>query len=623
MGVDFVAPTLFVGSFRIPISGSISSSLRGLTPRWNSRSVSCGWSSRRWMSMTMGSIGTEPSGPSSTSTKTEVNTVWNSLNFDNSFVRELPGDRNETNHVRQVMGAAYSRVQPTPAWRDAPELEGTDNEESPVEPVLVAWSKPVAEILGLDSTRNLCENQELVKVLGGVEVAPGMEPFAQCYGGHQFGSWAGQLGDGRAITLAEIVNSKGERWEIQLKGAGRTPYSRFADGRAVLRSSIREFLCSEAMSGLGIPTTRALSLVETKVGVVRDQFYNGNPRVEPGAIVCRVAPSFLRLGSFELPASRGDIGLLTKLADYAILTHFPDLLEKGQPQKTYAAFLQEVIRRTCRMIAQWQGVGFVHGVANTDNYSILGLTIDYGPYGFLDAYVPQYTPNTTDLPGRRYCYEKQPIVGQWNMLMFAQALIPLTGIDLAQEALNSYREFYQEEYASVMRKKLGLEKWNDEKDSKFLDELLNNMKADALDFTNFWRNLSRLYLSHRSDSKDLLSVMGNVFDKVKEASRRQKWDSILRAYLDRVSENKQPDSLRREAMNRVNPKFILRNYLAQVAIEQAELGEYSELEKLYMVLQNPFEEHEDLEDGRLAERFTQEPPTWASRPGVCVNSCSS
>jgi uncharacterized protein YdiU (UPF0061 family) len=250
-----------------------------------------------------------------------------------------------------------------------------------------------------------------------------MRPYAARYGGHQFGVWAGQLGDGRAITLGELMPRPGERWELQLKGAGRTPYSRTADGRAVLRSSVREFLCSEAMHFLGVPTTRALSLVATGDIVVRDMFYDGNPMPEPGAVVCRVAPSFVRFGNFEIHASRGENELLQRLADYIITEHFKEL---GPPTpEVYKLWFEEVCRRTGVMIAHWMRVGFVHGVMNTDNMSILGLTIDYGPYGWLEGYDPAWTPNTTDLPGRRYAYGRQPDVAAWNLARLANALGPL------------------------------------------------------------------------------------------------------------------------------------------------------------------------------------------------------
>ena len=263
----------------------------------------------------------------------------------------------------------------------------------------------------------------VAEVLGGNRVLPGMQPYAARYGGHQFGHWAGQLGDGRAITLGEVVGPDGARQDLQLKGAGPTPYSRTADGRAVLRSSVREFMCSEAMHHLGVPTTRALSLVSTGESVVRDMFYDGHPQAEPGAIVCRVAPSFVRFGNFEILAAHQELDALKRLADYVIATHFPEL---GAPSaEAYARWFEEICRRTAVMIAEWMRVGFVHGVMNTDNMSILGLTIDYGPYGWLEGFDPGWTPNTTDAGGRRYRYGNQPQIAQWNLVRLANALFPL------------------------------------------------------------------------------------------------------------------------------------------------------------------------------------------------------
>ena len=303
------------------------------------------------------------------------------LRFENAFVHELPGDAVRTNVPRQVRNACYTRVDPTPVRA----------------PRLLGWSEPLGETLGI--VRPPATGPE-ADVLGGSHVLPGMQPYAARYGGHQFGSWAGQLGDGRAITLGELIGADGNRHELQLKGAGRTPYSRTADGRAVLRSSVREFMCSEAMHFLGVPTTRALSLVGTGESVVRDMFYDGNPEPEPGAIVCRVAPSFVRFGNFEILAANGEITILKQLADYVIRLHYPEL---GAPSpETYAAWFEEICRRTGRLMADWMRVGFVHGVMNTDNMSILGLTIDYGPYGWLENYDPEWTPNTTDAQGRRY-----------------------------------------------------------------------------------------------------------------------------------------------------------------------------------------------------------------------------
>ena len=327
------------------------------------------------------------------------------LTFDNRFVRELPADPESGNYCRQVEGVCFSRVQP---------LQVT-------EPRLVACAREVSELLDLSGDPFL--SKDFAEVFSGNRILPGMDPYAMCYGGHQFGSWAGQLGDGRAINLGETVNRKGERWTLQLKGAGPTPYSRRADGLAVLRSSVREFLCSEAMYHLGVPTTRALSLVLTGEQVVRDMFYDGNPKEEPGAVVCRVAESFTRFGSFQIFSARGEIQVLQQLLDFTIRTDFPHL---GEPTKeVYVKWFEEVCRTTAEMIVHWMRVGFVHGVMNTDNMSILGLTIDYGPYGWLEDYDSNWTPNTTDAVGRRYCFGNQPQIALWNLAQLGNAMLPL------------------------------------------------------------------------------------------------------------------------------------------------------------------------------------------------------
>ena len=341
------------------------------------------------------------------------------VKFDNSFVRCLPGDPVTNNVPRPVRGACYTLVEPTPVRA----------------PRLLAWAEPVGEMLGILPPGS--PSGMAADVLGGNRILAGMQPYAARYGGHQFGHWAGQLGDGRAITLGEILRSDGRRFDLQLKGAGKTPYSRTADGRAVLRSSVREFLCSEAMHYLGVPTTRALSLVATGESVVRDMFYDGNPQAEMGAIVCRVAPSFIRFGSFEILAAQDEPDILKRLADYVIREHFPELPVPSisahsassavSAPSTYARWFEEICRRTGVMVAHWMRVGFVHGVMNTDNMSILGLTIDYGPYGWLEGFDFQWTPNTTDAEGRRYCYGNQPQIAMWNVVQLANALIPLVG----------------------------------------------------------------------------------------------------------------------------------------------------------------------------------------------------
>ncbi len=360
------------------------------------------------------------------------------LRFDNAFIRELPGDPEAGLRRRQVQGALYSHVDPT----------------SVAAPRLIAYSREVASLLGIDA--GFIASPEFAQIFGGNTLLKGMQPYAANYGGHQFGNWAGQLGDGRAITLGETINAAGERWELQLKGAGPTPYSRSADGRAVLRSSVREFLCSEAMHHLGVPTTRALSLVATGESVMRDMFYDGHPQPEPGAIVCRVASSFIRFGNFELPAARGDITLLNRLVDFTIQRDFPELVA-GNSERRRAEWFAQVCERTARMVAHWMRVGFVHGVMNTDNMSILGLTIDYGPYGWIDDFDPDWTPNTTDAQGRRYRFGHQAQIAHWNLACLAGALAPVfTSEDPLHAGLQTYVDTFTAADRGNIAAKLGL-----------------------------------------------------------------------------------------------------------------------------------------------------------------------
>ncbi|MDY0073605.1 MAG: YdiU family protein, partial [Thauera sp.] len=398
------------------------------------------------------------------------------LNFDNRFVRELPADALRTREVRQVHGAAYSLVEPTPVRA----------------PHLLAWSPEAAALLDL-SEQDVLSN-EFVDAFAGNRLLAGMEPFAACYGGHQFGHWAGQLGDGRAISLGEAINLRGERWELQLKGAGPTPYSRRADGRAVLRSSLREFLCSEAMHHLGVPTTRALCLIGSGEPVMRDMFYDGRPRPEPGAIVCRMAPSFLRFGNFELPTARGDHALLLQLVDFCIARDFPALAARGRDVvERRLRWFDEIVSRTAVLIAHWMRVGFVHGVMNTDNMSILGLTIDYGPYGWIDDYDPDWTPNTTDAEGRRYRFGTQAEVAHWNLWQLANAIYPAIEDASALEAvLNRFPERYQAEYRRQHQARLGLLQWQGESDDQLLADLYRLLQIAQLDLSIFFRLLARV-----------------------------------------------------------------------------------------------------------------------------------
>ncbi|CAA7407994.1 unnamed protein product [Spirodela intermedia] len=525
------------------------------------------------------------------------------LNWDHSFVRELPGDPRTDSTPREVVGACYSKISPS-AKVGKPEL--------------VAWSESVAELLELDPAE--FQRPDFPAIFSGASPLAGGLPYAQCYGGHQFGVWAGQLGDGRAITIGELVNSRGGRWELQLKGAGKTPYSRFADGLAVLRSSVREFLASEAMHGLGIPTTRALSLVTTGELVYRDMFYDGNPKQEPGAIVCRVSPSFLRFGSFQIHASRGGEhhGIVRLLADYAIRHHFPHLENTHESEASgnkYAEWAMEVAERTASLVAGWQGVGFTHGVLNTDNMSLLGLTIDYGPFGFLDAFDPSYTPNTTDLPGRRYCFANQPDVCLWNVAQFASTLsaAKLITEEEANQAMERYGDKFMEDYKSIMTRKLGLPQYNKELVSK----LLTNLSVDKVDYTNFFRRLSNLKAASADmDEKDLLAPLKAVLLDI-GPERKVAWISWVKSYVQELVSGSVPDEQRKAAMDAVNPKYVLRNYLCQSAIDAAEQGDYDELRRLLKVVQRPYDEQPGM------EKYARLPPAWAYRPGVAMLSCSS
>lgn len=516
------------------------------------------------------------------------------LRFDNRFVRELPGDPEAENHVRPVHGACYSRVQPTPVRS----------------PTLLAWSREVAQILGLDEAD--VRSAEFARVFGGNALLPGMAPYAACYGGHQFGNWAGQLGDGRAITLGESINARGERWELQLKGAGPTPYSRHADGRAVLRSSLREFLCSEAMHHLGVPTTRALSLVATGEQVVRDMLYDGNPRPEPGAVVCRVAPSFIRFGNFEIFASRGEEALLERLIDFTIARDFPALAAEPAPAARRIRWFEEVCRRTAVLVAHWMRVGFVHGVMNTDNMSILGLTIDYGPYGWIDDFDPQWTPNTTDLPGRRYCFARQPDVARWNLERLADALRPLFPDD---DALAGGIEAYDAAWSSAARAvfaaKFGWQDWRPG-DETLVGEAFDLLHAAEVDMTLFFRRLADVDLSAPTP-ETLASAC--YHPPQRHAAAFSDW---LRRYALRTGQEHRPPAARREAMNCANPCYVPRNYLAQQAIEHAEAGDTAFLEALLDTLRHPYDE----QPGRA--RFAALRPEWArTRPGCSMLSCSS
>jgi uncharacterized protein YdiU (UPF0061 family) len=475
------------------------------------------------------------------------------------------------------------------------------------------------------------------EVLAGNRILPGMEPYAARYGGHQFGHWAGQLGDGRAIILGEVVGPDGSRHELQLKGAGKTPYSRTADGRAVLRSSVREFLCSEAMHYLGIPTTRALSLVATGEHVVRDMFYDGNPRPETGAIVCRVSPSFVRFGNFEILAAQNELDVLKRLADYVIREHFPELrtplpaaLPAG-PSGVYASWFEEICRRTATLVAHWMRVGFVHGVMNTDNMSILGLTIDYGPYGWLEGFDFNWTPNTTDAQGRRYCFGNQPDIAYWNLARLGAALAPLIeDNDALERGLKIFGETFNYSWLGMLASKLGLSSLDHPEDDALVSDLFDLLQKVETDMTLFFRGLMELPVnvaeggidnSGRIEGDALPEPLRPAFYDEDQASAPEAASRLagwLRRYSDRVRLEKEPTVLRYQRMSQANPKYVLRNYLAQQAIEGLERGDGSVMARLMDVLRRPYDEQPEHEE--LAGRR----PEWArNKAGCSALSCSS
>ena len=516
------------------------------------------------------------------------------LRFDNRFIRELPGDDETGPRVREVRGAAWSAVMPTPV----------------AAPRLLAYSPELAEQLGLG--QDLLDSPDFARVFGGNALYDGMQPWAANYGGHQFGHWAGQLGDGRAISLGELLAPEGARWELQLKGAGRTPYSRGADGRAVLRSSIREFLCSEAMHHLGVPTTRALSLVATGDSVVRDMFYDGHPEAEPGAVVCRVAPSFLRFGSFELPASRGDVALLRQLVNLCIARDFPELDDAGEQR--YAAWFAQVCERTAVLVAHWMRVGFVHGVMNTDNLSILGLTIDYGPYGWVDDYDPDWTPNTTDAQGRRYRFGTQPQVAYWNLNRLAQALSPLfADVQPLQAGLAAYQATFVACTRRDVAAKLGLAA-ADDADLQLYQRWQQLMQDGGMDMTLAWRALMRI----DANAPDA-SVLAEVFyDAERQHAVQEPLQQWLQEYAARLRADPLPAAERVAKMGAANPLYVLRNWLAQEAIDRAEQGDLGGVHALQDVLRDPYTERPGL------EHYAGKRPAWADdRAGCSMLSCSS
>ncbi|MBL4831005.1 MAG: YdiU family protein [Aliivibrio sp.] len=541
------------------------------------------------------------------------------IEFDNRYIRALPADKNRDNYRRQVNHAAFSFVNPTHV----------------INPSLVAVSPNVAEMVGF--TEADCRSHDFVQLFSGNQLLDGMEPYALCYGGHQFGNWAGQLGDGRAINLGEAITPNSGHQILQLKGAGSTPYSRQADGLAVLRSSVREFLCSEAMYHLGIPTTRALSLCLSGEEVIRDMFYDGNRKPEPGAIVCRVSSSFTRFGSFQLPTSRGDKGLMKAMVEHCIRADFPILLSddekasKNLSEDVYLRWYQEVCDRTSVMVMHWMRVGFVHGVMNTDNMSIIGETIDYGPYGWIDNYDPDWTPNTTDAQGKRYRFETQPDIAMWNLFQLAKAIMPLFNKPQGlQHILDGFTEAYLTKWRSMMASKLGLKGSNGDQDEALFTDLEKLLTRVETDMTLFYRQLAKLDLHVENAEFEHWyplfkvcfyqpeSVTGTEKENKVALQYQHAFSAWLTRYIDRSTGEHATTEQRQASMNSVNPKYVLRNYLAQQAIEKAERGDYSEIERLQTLLTHPYDEQPEFES------YAEKRPEWARHKAGCsALSCSS
>jgi uncharacterized protein YdiU (UPF0061 family) len=483
------------------------------------------------------------------------------LPFDNTYAR---------------LGVPFGRrVEPTPLLR----------------PRAVAWNPDAAALLDIDPAE--ADGQFWVQAFSGNAPLPGAEPTAMLYAGHQFGGWVPQLGDGRAILLGTVRGPDG-RWDLHLKGGGPTPFSRGFDGRAVLRSTIREYLCGEAMHGLGIPTTRALCIVGSDEPVRRE-------RMETAATLVRMAPSHVRFGSFEVFAARGEIDHLRTLADYVIAEHFPELA--GEPDR-YLRLLRETAVRTGRLVARWQTAGWAHGVLNTDNLSILGLTIDYGPYGFMDAFEPRYIPNHSD-EGGRYAWDQQPRIGLWNLTRLAEALLPLIAdTDAAVGALQSYEPALLVEYGERLRAKLGLREEREE-DSALVDDLFALLAASPVDYTSFWRALGRF-------SEDDDAANAPLRDRFLD---RAGWDAWAGRYAARLRAEGSVAAERRMRMDAANPAYVLRTYLAEQAIRKAEdARDFSEIERLRLLLRDPFTEQPGM------EAYAEPPPDWGRH---LVVSCSS
>ena len=513
------------------------------------------------------------------------------LAFEDRFTRYFPADTATGREPRAVQNALYARVQPEPVS----------------DPKLLLWSDETADLLGLPAAA--ASSDAVRDVLTGNAVVSGSVPYATVYGGHQFGHWAGQLGDGRAINLGEIGD-----YTLQLKGAGRTPFSRHADGRAVLRSSIREFLCSEAMHHLGIPTTRALSLVGTGSSVVRDMFYDGHPENEPCALVCRVSKSFLRFGHVELLAQRGEINLLKRLTAYTLDPSDPHI-DAATPEAV-ADLFDRICRDTATLIARWMAVGFVHGVMNTDNMSMLSETIDYGPYGWLEKYDLQWTPNTTDAEGRRYCYANQPAIAQWNLSRLGNALYPLIeDVEPLQNSLTAYNQEFHSQWNRLLAAKLGLSAEVLQANPLCYQQLVHVLSAMEMDFNLFFDALTRMAPRDAdcSHSESLQTLLACSYAQTPDPAPLHEW---LQLYRKLIVESALAD--RGSSMRAANPVFILRNHLVQDVIDAAHAGDLQPLQDIFVRLKTPYADAVD--DARWIRKC---PPESMQRAGCSMLSCSA
>ena len=530
------------------------------------------------------------------------------INFESNFVETLPGDPDFDNHPRQVANSCYSYTLPKPASS----------------PKLIAFSESCAKLIDIEP--DSCKSSAFIQIMCGNYIPTGTKPYAMCYGGHQFGNWAGQLGDGRAINLGEITNKNGEKWSLQLKGAGPTPYSRTADGLAVLRSSIREFICSEWMHYLGVPTTRALSLLSTGDEVLRDMFYDGNPQLEKGAIVARLSRSFIRFGNFELLAARGELETLKKLLIYCInenpeMENISTNLSNSEFKKQTVSFFNWVCKKTADLIVQWMQLGFVHGVMNTDNMSIMGLTIDYGPFGWLESYDENWTPNTTDLPGRRYCYGKQPEIAFWNLYQLANALHQL---DIEEgflvKCLDDYKDRYIETWRKTFVRKLGFNHYLGKKHDVLINSLIQIFKQYQVDWTIFFRKLSSIELEINEETKE------KNFEIIKESCYENTSPDFEREisgwinnYIYQIKTEQISLIDRTTIMDTTNPLYVPRNYILQLAIEKAQEEDFSVISEIMQIMKDPYRDQ-----GPSFAKFQERRPAWAkNKPGCSSLSCSS